>query len=664
MKQIQQTILKMRKIGKLANNLVFFISFLMIFSALIYYVYALNWLGIFLSVFLAIISLIFLNKYFPNSVQKEASENNEIKNWQFKRANFLLFLAWGIFLGAALVELLIARSARPLITPWEVVSPRFFFFFILSSGLLWFIILKNSFTKKFKLSLISVHYFLILIVAVIVYKIGYGFDPFIHEATINLIVQNGVVTPKTPYYLGQYGFIVILNKCLGLSIALLNKLLVTLLAAMLLPGAIYKLSKKLFFETKINSGAPWLSTIIILSFLTPLFIITTPQNLSYIFIILALLSGLNKEANIKTLIFALTAAAIHPLAGIPALIWSMWLIVKKYTTNKRLNNYLLNILTITLSIFLTPLALFFASGKKISNFQLNFEAIITPLLNVFKLNSAGREDWLLNLTYLLQKNYSILILVLIISGLVIFFKNKKQIALAKNIQGALMIASSLFFGFILSSQIAFSELIIYEQGSYAKRILIIILLFLGPFILLLLNKIFQQILNDKRFLVKITWFIIGISFLGINLYLSYPRFDKYFNSRGYSTSIFDLEAVKTIENQKTNENYVVLANQQVSAAALKIFGFNNYYDSALGPIYFYPIPTGGPLYQYYLQMVYNQPERETAYQAMELTKTNELYLVINKYWYESDKIIKAAKVTADSWSKIADQEIYIFKYLK
>ena len=130
MKQIQQTILKMRKIGKLANNLVFFISFLMIFSALIYYVYALNWLGIFLSVFLAIISLIFLNKYFPNSVQKEASENNEIKNWQFKRANFLLFLAWGIFLGAALVELLIARSARPLITPWEVVSPRFFFFFI------------------------------------------------------------------------------------------------------------------------------------------------------------------------------------------------------------------------------------------------------------------------------------------------------------------------------------------------------------------------------------------------------------------------------------------------------------------------------------------------------------------------------------------------------
>ena len=664
MKQIQQIILKMRKINKLTNNLVFFISFLMIFSALIYYVYALNWLGIFLSVFLAIISIIFLNKYFPDSVQKEVPENNEVINWQFKQANFLLFLAWGIFLGAALVELLIARSARPLITPWEVVSPRFFFFFILSSGLLWFIVLKNSFTKKFKLSLISVHYFLILIVAVIVYKIGYGFDPFIHEATINLIVQNGVVTPKTPYYLGQYGFIVILNKCLGLSIALLNKLLVPLLAAILLPGAIYKLSRKLFFENKINSGAPWLSTIIILSFLTPLFIITTPQNLSYIFIILALLSGVNKEANIKTLIFALTAAAIHPLAGIPALIWSMWLIVKKYTTDKRLSNYLLNILTITLSIFLTPLALFFASGKKISNFQLNFETIITPLLNVFKLDSAGREDWLLNLTYLLQKNYSILILVLIISGLVIFFKNKKQIALAKNIQGALMIASSLFFGFILSSQIAFSELIIYEQGSYAKRILIIILLFLGPFILLLLNKIFQQILNDKRFLVKITWFIIGISFLGINLYLSYPRFDKYFNSRGYSTSIFDLEAVKTIENQKTNENYVVLANQQVSAAALKIFGFNNYYDSALGPIYFYPIPTGGPLYQYYLQMVYNQPERETAYQAMELTKTNELYLVINKYWYESDKIIKAAKVTADSWSKIADQEIYIFKYLK
>jgi len=668
MKQAFQSGLKMLKIDKLATKTIFFISFLMIFSALIYYVYALNWLGIFLSIFLSIISIIYLNKAFPDLVQKEALEANKSTGYQFEKQNFLLLLIWALFLGAALIELLIARSYRPLITPWEVVSSRFFFFFILSSGLLWLITLKDSFTKKLKLFLVSIHYFLILIVAAVVYKIGYGYDPFVHEATMNLIAQNGVVTPKTPYYLGQYGLIVILNKCLGLSIALLNKLLVPLLAAVLLPGAIYKFSKNLFLETKINSaiqlGAPWLSTIIILSFLAPLFIITTPQNLSYIFVILALLSGLNKESHVKTFIFALTAAAIHPLAGIPALIWSFWLFLKKYTTNKLPHNRLLNTLTITLSIFLTPLALFFASGQKISNFKLGFEPIIIPLLNFFKLDGAGREDWLLNLTYLLQKNYSFLILALMVAGLIVFIKKQKQIKLAENINGALIIGSSLFFGFILSSQIAFSQLIVYEQDSYAKRILIIILLFFGPLIILLINQLINQVLNDRRFFVKTTWFIIGLVFLGTNLYLSYPRFDKYFNSRGYSTSAFVLKAVEVSEKQKTNENYVVLANQQVSAAALKVFGFNNYYDSSVGPIYFYPIPTGGPLYQYYLQMVYNSPDQETAYKAMDLAGTKELYLVINKYWYESDKIIKAAKVTADSWLEIADHEIYIFKYLK
>lgn len=656
--------LKKLKIETITANLLFFFLFLMIFSAIVYYFYALNFFGLILSLILSIISLIILNRFFPDCVKSDDELIDKPKINRFNKKDYLLLIIWFLFLLASLNELILARSARPLLSPWEVVSTRFFFFFILSSSLLFFITLKEEIAKRIKLILISIHYLLLVSVAVIVYEIGYGYDPFIHEATMNLIVQNGAVTPKTPYYLGQYGLIVALNQFFGISISLLNKLLVPLLASVLLPGAIYKFSKKLFIEKKINSGAPWLSTIIILSFIAPLFIITTPQNLSYIFIILALLSGLNKEANIKTLIFSLTAAAIHPLAGIPALIWSFWLILKKYTTNKQLNSHLLNTLTVTLSIFLTPLALFIASGQKIINIQLAIEPITSPLFSFFNLDSAGREDFLLNLIYLLDKNYSILILALIITGLVIFFKQRKHIKPAENIQGALIIGSSLFFSFALSSQITFSELIFYEQDSYAKRIIIIILLFLGPFILISLNHLINKVLNQERFLIKIIWLVIFLSFLGSSLYLTYPRFDKYYNSRGYSTSAFDLEAVKSIEANKTNPYYLVLANQQVSAAALKTFGFDNYFNSQKGLIYFYPIPTGGPLYEYYLQMVYNYPTKETAYAAMDLVGVNELYLVINKYWYESDKIIKAAKVTADSWSEIANQEVFIFKYLR
>jgi len=670
MKSILKSGLKKLKINKIGADINIFLTFLIIFSALIYYFYALNYPGIVISIFLSIISLIIFKKkgYLAKSNESdfESLEQNakSDKTAKYDKKDLLILSAWLIFWLAAINELILAQSIRPLISPWEVVSTRFFFFFILNSAILLLLVLKENLSEKIKLILISSHYFLTIAVAVIVYKIGYGFDPFVHEATMKLITEHGFVVPKTPYYLGQYGLIVILHKISGLSLILLNKFLVPVLAAALLPTAIYKFVKKINLKSINKNNSGWLATIITLSLISPLFIVTTPQNLSYIFIILALLSGLSEEKSLRAIIFSLTAAAIHPLAGIPALIWSLWLLLKKYSIKKLLNTHLLNFFISLTTIFLVPLALFFASGKKLNNYQINFELIKNSLHNFFMFGSAGQEDWLLNLSYLLQKNYSLLIIVLIINGLIIFFRKKTEFNHLKNINGLLIIGASLIATFILSSQISFSELIVYEQAGYAKRILVIILLFFGPFVIISFDNLIGKILKDERGTVKIIWSLIALIFISANLYLSYPRFDKYFNSRGYSTSAFDFEAVKLIEKQKTEKYYLVLANQQVSVAALNVFGFNNYYHSPLGLIYFYPIPTGGPLYQYYLQMVYNYPDRETALAAMDLVGFNELYLVINKYWHESDKIIKAAKLTANNWYEIGDQEILIFKYLR
>jgi hypothetical protein len=50
--------------------------------------------------------------------------------------------------------------------------------------------------------------------------------------------------------------------------------------------------------------------------------------------------------------------------------------------------------------------------------------------------------------------------------------------------------------------------------------------------------------------------------------------------------------------------------------------------------------------------------------AMDLVEVNEAYLIINKYWNESTKIINAAKLTADNWETVGGQEIFIFKYTR
>jgi hypothetical protein len=47
--------------------------------------------------------------------------------------------------------------------------------------------------------------------------------------------------------------------------------------------------------------------------------------------------------------------------------------------------------------------------------------------------------------------------------------------------------------------------------------------------------------------------------------------------------------------------------------------------------------------------------------ALELFGTNTGYLVINKYWYQSGRVINEAKLTADRWWTI-NNEVYIFKY--
>ena len=151
-----------------------------------------------------------------------------------------------------------------------------------------------------------------------------------------------------------------------------------------------------------------------------------------------------------------------------------------------------------------------------------------------------------------------------------------------------------------------------------------------------------------------------LTLITISLYLSYPRFDKNHNSHGISTGIYDIEATKWIEDNNKRQ-YIVLANQQVSAAALKNYGFNKYFSNN---IFYYPIPTSGPLYQYYLDMVYDRPSKENATKAMDLLNINEAYFILNKYWWAFPKLLDEAKLEADSFVEFGDGEVYVFKYTR
>jgi hypothetical protein len=649
---------KQDKIHKTSRNifdyLLLAISLTAIFSAGIYYIYALNWISISVIILLVIISFILLyrplfNAHTPNesdlNIKKSGHYNNYLNYWPYL-AYLLFFLLSFYFLN-------ISQSDKALISPWQVVKSNFFIFYTLSSLSLVFILLKSKLSPLGKLLSLSAHYFLSFSVAAIVYKIGYGFDPFIHQATMELIDKKGLVTPKPFYYLGEYGLVVIFHKLSGVSIYLLNKFLLPVLAAIFLPLSTYRLAKQ-----HNVSASRWLLPLFILGLTFSPFIATTPQNLSYLFLILTIIFGLTKENLIWPLTLATATLAIHPLTGIPALCWWLVLALRKNSHKLKEKTYqFLKFILFCFSALILPLALFISGGSDFKKITLNFYFIIDPIKNLFvSLNTAGQENWLLNIVYFFSYNYNLWLIIIMAISLIIFYRQKaKQI-----FKTLIFINLALAVAYIISSQIIFTDLIDYEQTNFAARLLILITIFFLPFIISELQKLITLILTQPK-IIKITWLVFGLGLVTISLYVSYPRYDSYFNSRGYSTGINDITAVKLIA-QEAKSPYIVLANQQVSVAALKESGFDHYYNTNKGQIFFYPIPTGGELYKYYLDMVYKNPSRETMTEACALTGVKESYLIVNKYWYQSDRIISAAKLSANSWQTV-NNEVYIFKYL-
>ncbi|MFH1427103.1 MAG: hypothetical protein ABIG60_01065 [Patescibacteria group bacterium] len=641
------------------------IALISLFGAIIYRIYALNKLGIILGLSLAlfvfIIVQIFLfakyKIYLLSYHNKFNDYKKETKQIVSRLPNISLVLGYFLLFILNFYLLYKSQTTEAIISPWQVIPNYFFLAYALATAFLLIILIKKI---KFSLLLISLHYFLSFSIALFIYKIGYGFDPFIHQATVDLIAKTGEVLPKPFYYLGQYSLIVILHKITSLSLIWLDKLLVPVLASVFLPLVLFNFLKKWFKDTK--SLLIILLTLLILPF-TP-FILTTPQNLSYLFLILTVFCGLTCLSKVEltiTYLFAFTTLAIHPIAGIPALLFSLAITVYHSDKNK-LKKYLY-LLIYFFTIFSLPLAFYFINLSQVkSDNTLNLEPGAAK-----KILIPNEENIILNFIYLYGFNIKTLISFLIIIGIIIAFRYRKN---CKIFFINLGLALSLIVSYFITKKLSFDFLIYYERNNFSERILLIAIIFLLPFIIItlysLINKIFKQ-----PAIIKIIWFSLVIILITTSLYFSYPRFDRYYNSRGYSTSSYDIEAVHWIDTN-ANSDYIVLANQQVSAAALKEFGFKKYYSypllnkerGARGEVFYYPIPTSSPLYQYYLDIVYEKPSRDTIKKAMDLTGVNEAYFVLNKYWWAFPKILEEAKLEADSWQKIGQGNVYIFKYSK
>ncbi len=553
---------------------------------------------------------------------------------------------------AALIDIaligiiIINRTDAFMTSPWSAVNKWFFISFAISTGLLVYEFLKH---KKNAYLSISLHLFLLYSVAAIIYTLGYGFDGFIHRATQSWIATNGFIAPKQPFYLGQYSLIVMMAQVFNASIYYLDVFLVPLFTALFLPLAFLPITK--------GKSSIFAFIVPFIYFIT--LNLTTPHNVVILLTIIGVLAITNNNKKLA-IASAITAVLTHPLPGVPLL---FFVFASIYLQNKKKWVKKFGIITTFLLTSLAPTLMFSLQSLRAGN---GLPGLTNPLLKIsFFLELFARPYWylkdagfILNRLYDWQYSIGAIIMILGITGLVLTKKKLQTKITAAFFIGLWMSA------WLLRTTIYFKDVAAYEQGNYPLRLTSISVLYLLPFMVIALQKIYKKIAS---YAIPYTKFImstvVGV-ILMVSFYFLYPQTNYKARFPGHNVTANDFEAVTWIheqQNQHDDTSYIVLANPLVSVAALTKYSFLHHVNTSQGELFYYSIPTGGPLYQYYGDMLYKGQKNETMQQAMTLAGVDRAYFVLNAYWGNSQAIKNGALLSADNMHAIGD-EVFVFVY--
>jgi hypothetical protein len=632
------------------------LAYLIILGSFFFYIWQLSspqmliitWLG---PVFL---SLKFIK---IKTVSKEKSTTQLIKNWPLQLGHYTLIALYLLSALKATLLLSTLQMAEAIRSPWEIIPSEFFITYALLCLVLILIYLQSQSYRPrgqwLYLLLGSVHLFLTYSLVLWAYEINFGFDPFVHQATENILLHSGTISPKPFLYIGHYSLVNWAATFTGLNLILLDRLLVPLLTALLLPAAFFFA----FTHSQEEKNRPVLLSLLGFPILLMPFYFSVPQNLANLFLLLTvLLAGiyLRHKGFPLTLLWLLAAATalIHPFSGLPLLVYvaivSLFSLGKPKLSRRQLLSALVAL--IAAGIFILPLALIIAGDAGHAG----------PALAADNQQAAQLGQWVpfysvYHLVYLIGKNHALLLALLAAGGLWLLWK-KKQFSL---------LSASVFLFLILSIDVSILELlklpiIDYELPEFIGRFWQIGLLFLTPLIFTAVVHLVAKSLNRRRSLLPAATVFFIILTATTGLYLSYPRVDGFTKTRAYATSSYDIAAVRWIQQDAAGRDYVVLANQAVAAAALQEFGFQKYFRTAQGELFYYPIPTTSPLYDIYLDMVYISPSKNRLEQAMEMADVETGYFVVNDYWLDYAKIVEQAKVEFTNY-EIIDDKLAIFK---
>jgi len=571
-----------------------------------------------------------------------------------------------------------AATELSIRSPWDDV-PRLFFIILFVLAVAAFGLALGRISGTAALAPLVGLSLLATTVAVMVYSVGFGFDSFIHQATESHIFNFGEMTPKPPYYLGQYALVTILARLVGGFVTTIDTWLVPLAFTLVLPVAYWSLRKSFGWSSSVAAASCLPLLIMPLSS----FVLTTPQGLANVlllittFVLLASATTTSVPKWIPALL-ALATVAVHPLAGVPLLLFvAMTAYLGASHSMRRMPEVRWTFFVKLFLLTCVALPIMFIVNSRLSgaDVTLDQEALRTPAAIIEELKNpelqTRRFSAALDLVYFWRTSRTVTLAGLGTLGIVLLWLAGRRRKDERQREAAIAFAAGAFAFFVnyvlLRTWVRFPFLIEYERTNYADRMAELALFIVAPLALYAFGLLLQRLRKRGFPSLAVGLALLLAALITANVYLAYPRRDKYETSRGWSTSAADIKAVQSIDNDSASRDYVVLANQSVSAAAIRELGFKKYYDSAdpemPEPIFFYPIPTGGQLYQIFLDANDDYGTRDAALAALELTDAKAVYYVVNHYWWRAQQIIIQAKQESSEWWVI-DDRVWVFKYMK
>jgi hypothetical protein len=538
------------------------------------------------------------------------------------------FFVWDVFLALSLFGSLLllglfafARTGESIISPWNSFHGEPFVLFGLVVCCFLIGAVKSRDDRFVFPGMVLV--LAALSVSALLYKIGFGFDPFLHRAAEEALLNEGIIYPKQFLYSGQYLFVAWVSQLTQVRLYWVDVWLVPVFASVWLPPALYLGLWKGWKIPARFARVLWLSL-----FLIPyqLLTFTVPFTVTFVlfvgFVALLPLAAKNRTAALWLFVANAVGCLFHPLLAVPVGTFLGVLLLRHFVKKGPLWAWMSGAMILVLCGVPGLLWVYnLGTGQTVvfwslvQNMPLFTHLWRSPYWDPYPFIPA----WL---QFIYGVRYVIPLVVATEVFVWMLYRWRKQ----KFIWFDVFWVGVLGCIYAISTLFHFKDIIAHEQLEFALRLLQAwFVCALVPF------AFFLSVLMRHRVGL---WIVVTVFSLVLvhAWYFSYPQYNlKYpFYSPGVGQN--DIAAVRFIEGNSDEGAYLVLSNQMVSAAAIQAYGFAQYYPLAGEQVLWYAIPTGGPLYVNYSVLIEGGFTQERCDDLIEETGVVSVYAVVPSYY--------------------------------